>query len=63
MSTGVHSKPCCPYCKSTDVGIDALATWNAETQEWTLETIYDNGVCGSCEEIIKHFEWIEINEI
>ncbi len=59
----MKQQPRCPYCKSADVGIDALATWSVNFQMWTLETTYDSGVCGACEETIKEFEWVEINEI
>lgn len=39
----------CTECGSTDVRIDAWASWNEETQEWELAETYDNPYCMECE--------------
>lgn len=37
----------CRRCGSADVGADASARWNTDTQEWELTSTYDKG--SSCE--------------
>lgn len=40
----------CEGCKSDDIYWDATATWNVETQDWEVETIWsrDPPVCNEC---------------
>lgn len=39
----------CPECGSTDgVVRDAFASWDEDTQEWVLSSVYDNFSCNEC---------------
>jgi DNA-directed RNA polymerase subunit RPC12/RpoP len=38
----------CLKCGSDDVSRDAYAAWNANTQEWELQSVQDNAVCQNC---------------
>lgn len=42
-------KKICDECGSTDVRIDAWASWNEDTQEWELAETYENPFCMDCE--------------
>lgn len=53
-------QPHCKYCDSTDVKLDAFASWDTETQQWVLAVTYDNGFCSACERDAKSFNWKEI---
>lgn len=39
----------CSDCGSENVMRDAWAVWNAETQEWELGSVFDQGFCDDCQ--------------
>lgn len=39
----------CPRCGSPDVVCDATATWDFETQDWTLNSTFDERTCQTCD--------------
>ncbi len=41
--------PVCSSCGSDRVVRDAWAVWNAETQEWELQQVFDAAFCRTCE--------------
>jgi hypothetical protein len=43
-------KMVCDHCGSEDIRRDAFASWNVETQEWELASIFDNTICDACGE-------------
>ena len=38
----------CSWCGSENVRLDAYAAWDAKTQQWVLEGLYDHGFCNDC---------------
>lgn len=40
---------CCNQCGSTDVRLDAWASWNPDAQQWELENVFDNAWCEDCQ--------------
>ncbi|CAB4120962.1 hypothetical protein UFOVP4_32 [uncultured Caudovirales phage] len=55
-------KPTCPSCGGEDVGCEASAVWNVETQAWELSTTYDNEWCNACGDSHTHLIWTPIEE-
>jgi hypothetical protein len=39
----------CAECGGTNVMRDAWACWNVETQEWELQSTFDNAHCDDCD--------------
>lgn len=48
MSTTKRVTYQCPECGSANVGADATATWNDETQDWEVSGVYDCTSCWDC---------------
>ena len=48
--------PVCSKCGSSDVVMDAWASWNTETQSWQLKQVFDHTFCPVCEEEAK-LDW------
>ena len=48
----------CANCDSEDIGIDAIAKWNIESQQWELASTYDHGYCEHCD--CDEIKWIDI---
>ena len=48
--------PFCRTCGSDNVVRDAWASWNADTQQWELEDVFDYAFCKACEETAR-IEW------
>lgn len=46
---GSKEIPLCGTCGSDRVVRDAWATWNASTQEWELQEVFDYAFCHACE--------------
>jgi len=46
----------CARCGSSNVISDALAQWNARTQEWMVVGHYDSSECLDCEKEQKLIE-------
>lgn len=42
-------KMLCSECGSTEVCLDAFASWDIPTQQWVLHNTYDDAFCQSCE--------------
>lgn len=38
----------CRMCRSENVGRDAWAKWDVESQQWVLGPVFDAGVCHDC---------------
>jgi len=43
-----HIKLACPDCGTDDVGREATAHWDIDTQAWVLGSVYDQGWCNNC---------------
>ena len=41
-------QPYCKECGSTDVTMDAIASWDMKTQAWVLVGELDNTDCNEC---------------
>lgn len=39
----------CKTCRSEDVGRDAWAQWDVESQQWQIQNVMSQGFCFSCE--------------
>lgn len=50
----------CPVCKSDRILRDAYATWNQDTQEWELHSVYDYSTCQDCDTSGNHRDEIPI---
>lgn len=51
MTTTTGAKPylyVCEKCGSSDVRVDAYASWNPHTKQWELAELFDEEVCMSC---------------
>lgn len=42
-------KKVCNQCGSEDVTVDASASWNEETNDWEIDTIWQNAYCNDCD--------------
>lgn len=49
------TEPYCPDCGSTEITIDASATWDNEKQDWVLAGTQDNATCENCGYSSKHW--------
>jgi len=43
-------KKVCNKCGSTDICVDAWASWDEVTQEWVLANMYEATFCNDCEQ-------------
>ena len=60
----IRASPVCPHCGSDNVGADAAARWNFETQSWEVYNIFDKGHgCDNCEATHFYLEWRRSNRI
>lgn len=56
--TEPKQKPVCRYCGSDNVTADGPCHWNEDTQSWqALGHVYDGGICQTCGEENKYFDW------
>lgn len=55
-------KPICPNCGSDDVQFDAVAAWNADTQQFELVTEFDHAWCNSCGATSRNMKWVTIGQ-
>lgn len=39
----------CKTCRSEDVGRDAWAQWDVESQQWQIQNVMSQGFCFKCE--------------
>ena len=52
--------PVCPKCNSDNVVADAAARWSAESQEWEVASVFDQGhSCDDCGAEDIEFVWVE----
>ena len=51
----------CTSCKSTNVGKDAFAAWDMETQKWVLASLFDSNTCHDCGKETR-LEEVQIHE-
>ncbi len=57
----INKKPICRYCGSPNVTADGPCSYDPDKSEWKLiGDTYDDGICQSCGEENKRFEWINI---
>jgi hypothetical protein len=53
-------KPVCSECGSDDIKTDAYAIWDAEKQDWVLDTAFEKpSVCEKCGGECS-LEWVEV---
>lgn len=53
-----NEKPVCATCGSSDVLKDAYAVWDNASQQWELNSTYDDTTCNNCERSCK-LNWID----
>ena len=49
-ATGPRMQPVCNTCGGTGVRVDAWASWDVDTQRWTLHSTYEAAaICADCD--------------
>ena len=49
-ATGPRMQPVCNTCGGTGVQVDAWASWDVDTQRWTLHSTYEAAaICADCD--------------
>ena len=59
MNEEVDHHPVCRYCKSENISVDGVITWDNNKQVWTLDNVMESGYCNDCDEPIKWFDWVD----
>ena len=50
LATGPRMQPVCNACGGTGVQVDAWASWDVDTQRWTLHSTYEpTAICADCD--------------